>query len=82
MVLLGKKEREHFLTWRSLAREFILRWQFACAVLLGTLFCLGQRQKKVFFSEEKKQKTFSYWCMRQAGHARQMVSVFGSFLQQ
>jgi hypothetical protein len=39
----------------------------------------AQQGKEVFFSEEKKQKTFVRWGVRSPGHVRQRVKVFWFF---
>jgi hypothetical protein len=39
------------------------------------------QKAKVFFSEEKKQKTFGPLCVRFAGPARHVQKFFGSFFQ-
>jgi hypothetical protein len=40
---------------------------------------LRDRRREVFFSEEKKQKTFAHWRWCQPGHVRQVAKVFWSF---
>jgi hypothetical protein len=40
---------------------------------------VGKEVKKVFFSEEKKQKTFDPWRGCWAGHAYQVAKVFWFF---
>jgi hypothetical protein len=40
------------------------------------------KRKKVFFSEEKKQKTFVRWCVRSPERHAKIQKFFGSFFQE